>query len=103
MKVDIDFLNKQVDKITNKDELCSLFFSIKKMKNQEQLKMIEIRKQYEMNDFKLDLLMIKIDNLILNNKSNIILEDTEIETDEESDEEEDININDSILLSEDSE
>jgi len=100
--MDFSFLNKQVNKITDMNELSVLFFKLKKLKNNEQIKNMKARKEYQINDHKIDTLMEKIVIKILEtiDQDNLSEKDEDEETTSEEEEEE-LKSDDIQLLSDD--
>ena len=88
--MDFSFLNKQVNKITDTNELSVLFFKLKKLIINEHQKMIKARREYEENNNKIESLMEKIVTRILEtiDQDNLSEEDEEEESTSEEEEEE---------------
>jgi hypothetical protein len=84
--MDFGFLNKQVDKITNTDELSVLFFKLKKLQLNKHKEMIRMREKYEEMDKKMSTIMEKIVIRIV--ETIDMKEDEEDSTSEEEEEEE---------------
>ena len=97
--MDFSFLNKQVNKITDTNELSVLFFKLKKLKINEQKKKIKLINDYQTNDNKIDTLMEKILMKILEviDQDNLSEKDEDEET--TSEEEEELKSDDIQLLS----
>ena len=88
--MDLSFLNKQVNKISDTNELSVLFFKLKKLIINEHSKMIKLRKEYENNNDKINALMEKIVTRILETIDEDILseeseEDDDVDTTSEED------------------
>lgn len=104
LNIDLDFLNNQIEKIEDSNELSKLYFSIKKVRSKEEEKLDELKNQFEIMDMKLNKLLEKITKIIIDNNYNDDEEDDEDSDDESiSDKDVDINTDDIELISSDDE
>ena len=105
LKIDFDFLNKQIDKIEDTDELSKLYFSVQKIKSKEEKKLLEIEKQFKINYDKLNSLCEKITEYLIKLQIDDDSSDEETINNDESDSSDDdveINTDDIELISSDS-
>jgi hypothetical protein len=102
MKIDLMFLDKQVNKITDINELSILFFKLKKLNINEHKKIIKLRNEYESNNKKVETLMEKIVIKILETIDQDNLSEKNEEEETTSEEEEDELKSDDIQLLTDS-
>lgn len=100
-KIDLDFLDNQIDNIEDTHELSKLYFSIKKVRSKEEEKLIELKKQYEINDNKLNMLLEKITTILVKLTEDDDTSDEEASNSSDSDVE--INSDDIELISSDEE
>ena len=100
--MDFSFLNKQVNKITDMNELSVLYFKLKKLNINEHNKIVKARNEYESNIRKSETLMEKIVIKILEtiDQDNLSEKDEDEET---TSEEEELKSDDIQLLSDDDE
>ena len=82
MTFDLSFLDKQVNKINDINELSVLFFKLKKLNINEYKKITKLRSEYEDNNKKVGTLMDKIIIKILEtiDQDNLSEKDEEEET-----------------------
>jgi len=100
LKIDLDFLDNQIDNIDDNDELYKLYFSIKKVRSKEEEKLIELKKQFDINDKKLNELLEKITIILVKLTEDDDTSDEETSNSSNSDVE--INTEDiELLLSDD--
>ena len=98
-KIDLDFLDNQIDNIDNTHELSKLYFSIKKVRSKEEEKLIELKKQYEINDNKLNMLLEKITIILIG--LTVYIDTSDEETSNSSDSDVEINSDDVDINTED--
>ena len=97
--MDFGFLDKQVNKITDINELSVLFFKLKKLNINEHNKIVKARNEYESNIRKSETLMEKIVMKILETIDQDNLNDKDEEEESSSEEEEELKSDDIQLLS----